>query len=171
MSKLLNAKEELTFQLALIRLICDFYRILCHSRTMRRSQVGRNSLKISGTNRRFDGLLTCVTEHFILHYDLVAVQGLRVHFIVGILVGEVEQYLANEIKTKVENREVHHNAMATFFGTEAHGKGMSVHITRGKIFALQVRREIRSANFFFIRLTAHTQQHDNGTEGQYTGNS
>lgn len=38
--------------------------------------------------------LTCIAEHFVLHYDLVAVQGLRVHFIVGVLVGEVEQDLA-----------------------------------------------------------------------------
>lgn len=38
--------------------------------------------------------LTCIAEHFVLHYDLVAVQGLRVHFIVGVLVGEVEQHLA-----------------------------------------------------------------------------
>lgn len=38
--------------------------------------------------------LTCIAEHFVLHYDLVAVQGLRVHFIVGVLVGEVQQHLA-----------------------------------------------------------------------------
>lgn len=39
-------------------------------------------------------LLTCVTEHLVLNNDLVAVQGLWVHFIVCILVGEVEQNLA-----------------------------------------------------------------------------
>lgn len=38
-------------------------------------------------------LLTCVTEHLVLHNDLVAVQGLRIHFIVCVLVGKVEQNL------------------------------------------------------------------------------
>lgn len=38
-------------------------------------------------------LLTCITEHLVLDNDLVAVQGLWVHFIVLILVGKVEQDL------------------------------------------------------------------------------
>lgn len=37
--------------------------------------------------------LTCVSEHLVFHDDVVAVQSLRVHFIVRILVGEVEQNL------------------------------------------------------------------------------
>lgn len=37
--------------------------------------------------------LTCITEHLVLHNDLVAVEGLWVHFVVGILVGKVEQNL------------------------------------------------------------------------------
>lgn len=45
-------------------------------------------------NRGHNESLTCIEEHFVLHYDLVAVQGLGIHFIVGVLVGEVEQHLA-----------------------------------------------------------------------------
>lgn len=43
---------------------------------------------------KLSGRLTCVTEHLVLHNDLVAVQGLWVHFVVCVLVGKVEQNLA-----------------------------------------------------------------------------
>ena len=52
-----------------------------------------HGLSTSGKNMKLSGLLTCITEHLVLHNDLVTVQGLWVHFVVGILVGKVEQNL------------------------------------------------------------------------------
>jgi len=49
------------------------------------------------------GFLTCITEHLVLHNDLVAVQGLWVNFIVRVLVGKVEQnlFIKKIIKNKI----------------------------------------------------------------------
>lgn len=55
---------------------------------------GSRRSNTSGKNMKLGRLLTCITEHLVLHNDLVAVQGLWVHFVVCVLVGKVEQNLA-----------------------------------------------------------------------------
>ena len=50
---------------------------------------------MSVANLKYDILLppTCITEHLVLYDDLVSVQSLRVHVIVGVLSCQVKQDL------------------------------------------------------------------------------
>lgn len=71
-----------------------------------------------------------MTEHLVLHNDLVAVEGLWVHFIVGILVGKVEQNL-------VITEEVHYFCIK-------HG---------------EVQNKFTESTFYFALETVHLSTH------------
>lgn len=52
-----------------------------------------NSLDSSGLKMQLNHLLTSVLEQPVFHYEFVVLQSLWVHFIIFILVGQIEQHL------------------------------------------------------------------------------